>query len=258
MNYIFKEQTHRVTIIRMTHEKKKNSLDKPFRDALKKALRDFESERGSRVAILTGTGNIFCAGGSLSELASGMSAPAGVDYMKDNNEIVRIISHLDKPVIAAINGVAVGAGVSIALACDLTIASNQAVFSLGFNAVGLVPDLGCLYFLPRLIGLQRAKELLYTGGTLKADEAHAKGLIGRVVSPDDLMPSALALAKKISEGPTRSLGLCKSLLLKSTQISLDDVLAYEAFAQAICFQSKDHKEGINAFLEKRPATFTGD
>jgi 2-(1,2-epoxy-1,2-dihydrophenyl)acetyl-CoA isomerase len=258
MNYIIKEQVKTVSIIRMVHEKKKNSLEKEFRDGLKKALYDFGSDKTSRVAILTGTDTIFCAGGSLTELAAGMTVFAGVDYMKDNSEIVRIIANLDKPVIAAINGVAVGAGVSIALACDLTIASSQAIFSLGFNTVGLVPDLGCIYFLPRLIGLQQARALLFTGGTLKADEALKKGLIGQVVASDDLMPAALDLSQRISEGPSRSMGLCKSLLLKSTQLSLDDVLAYEAFAQAICFQSGDHKEGLNAFLEKRPANFSGE
>jgi len=257
MEYVIKEQTDTVSIIRMVYEKKKNSLEKALRDRLKHALKDFESDKRCRVAILTGIGSVFCAGGSLSELAAGMTAVGGVDYMKDNSEIVRIIANLRKPVIAAVNGVAVGAGVSIALACDMSIASRQAVFSLGFNKVGLVPDLGCIYFLPRLIGLRQAKTLLFTGASLSADEALAKGLIGQVVEADDLMPRSLDLARQIAEGPPQSIGLCKSLLLKSMQLSLDDMLAYEAFAQSICFQSDDHKEGVAAFLGKRPANFLG-
>jgi 2-(1,2-epoxy-1,2-dihydrophenyl)acetyl-CoA isomerase len=220
-------------------------------------LRDFGSDEQSRVGIVTGSGKAFCAGGSLNELGEGLTAGAGVEYMKRLNEIILTIHHLEKPLIAAVNGAAVGAGFSMALACDIVIASENAIFSVAFPKVGLVPDLGGIYFLPRIAGLHKAKELYFTGETLKAVKAFEMGFVNHVTAPDELMAFSMKMAARISQGPPKAFAMGKALLNRSGQLCLEDVLAYEAMAQAISFQSEDHREGIVAFREKRVPFFCG-
>lgn len=258
MNAVQVENIGKVTVIKMGLEQRMNALEKPLRDALKAALIGFGSDAGSHVAVLTGAGKAFCAGGSLNELGAGLTAPDGVDYMQDLNEIIRIINNLEKPVIAAVNGAAVGAGFSIALACDMVIASENAIFSVAFARVGLVPDLGGIYFLPRIVGLHKAKELYFTGETLNGRRAFEMGLINHVVAPDELTAFTMEMATRISLGPPRAFALGKSLLNRSLQLTLEDMLFCEAMAQSICFQSDDHSEGIKAFREKRAPEFSGN
>jgi 2-(1,2-epoxy-1,2-dihydrophenyl)acetyl-CoA isomerase len=206
---------------------------------------------------LTGEGKAFCAGGSLRELEGGMRAIAAVDYMKDVSELIVAITKLEKPVIASVNGAAVGAGFSLALACDIVIASDNARFSQTFAKVGLIPDLGGLYFLPRIVGMHKAKELIFTAKMLNATEAFDLGLVNHVVPAEELDAFTMKLAAEIAGGPMKAIALSKSILSKSFQLSLADVLEYEALAQAICMQSDDHKEGIKAFNEKRFPAFSG-
>jgi 2-(1,2-epoxy-1,2-dihydrophenyl)acetyl-CoA isomerase len=257
MNYVVREQVNKVSIIRMDHEKRMNSLEKDFRDELKIRLKEYCEDPKSRVAILTGSGKAFCAGGSLGELSDGMSAEAGVNYMEEISEIVRLITGAGKPIIASVNGAAVGAGFTIAMSCDLVMASRDAIFSLPFLKVGLIPDLGGNYFLPRIVGLHKAKELVFTGETLSGRRAFDMGLVNHVLAPDELMPFSLEMAERIAQGPAKATELSKTLLSKSLDLSLDDVLAYEAIAQAVCFQSADHREGVKAFYEKRAPDFSG-
>ncbi|OPY84368.1 MAG: Carnitinyl-CoA dehydratase [Smithella sp. PtaU1.Bin162] len=234
-----------------------NSLEKNLRTDLKNALRQFRDSTEGRVAILTGQGKAFCSGGSLLELKDGLDASAAVNYMQDANEIIKLIVGCGKPIIAAVNGAAVGAGFNIALACDMVVASTNAVFGQAFAKVGLVPDLGGLYFLPRVVGMHRAKELILTARMVKAEEALQMGIVNRLMTPEELETRVLNMAKDIAEGPAVAYGLGKIILAKTWENNLDDVLQYEAFAQALCMQTADHKEGVKAFYEKRKPEFNG-
>jgi 2-(1,2-epoxy-1,2-dihydrophenyl)acetyl-CoA isomerase len=254
---ILTEKKGHVYIIRLNQPNNMNSLEKGLRTDLKEALTKFSNDSDGRVAILTGQGKAFCAGGSLVELKNGMNAIEGVNYMMDVAEIIQLITSIAKPIIAAVNGAAVGAGFNLALACDMIIASTNAVFSQAFARMGLVPDLGGLYFLPRVIGMHKAKELIFMSKTLKADEALQMGILNRVVATEELDSCVLDIAAKIAEGPAVAFGLGKIILSRSMEQNLRDVLQYEAFAQAVCMQTDDHKEGLKAFYEKRNPVFGG-
>ena len=254
---VITEKKGHVFIIRMNMPGTMNSLEASLRSDLKDALRQFRDDGESRVAVLTGQGKAFCAGGSLVELKAGMNAAEGLEYMRGVNEIIQLIAGINKTIIASVNGAAVGAGFNIALACDLVIASSSAVFGQVFGKVGLVPDLGGLYYLPRVVGMHRAKELILTQRMIKAEEALQMGIVNRVIVAEELEARVLNLAKDIGDGPAIAYGLGKMILAKSWESKLDDVLQLEAFAQAMCMQTEDNKEGINAFYEKRPAVFKG-
>jgi 2-(1,2-epoxy-1,2-dihydrophenyl)acetyl-CoA isomerase len=251
------EQREKVSIIRLNLPQKMNCLDAKLRSDLKSALIGFRDDGESHAAVLTGQGKIFCAGGNLEEIKDGMDAVTGVSHMNDHNEIVTIMANIDKPIIAAVNGAAMGAGFSLVLACDIVIASSGAVFAAVFSKVGLVPDMGFLYFLPRFVGMHRAKELIYTARIVKAEEALQMGIVNRVVNPEELEAHAFDLARKLAGGPAVAFGLGKTILSRSLESNLEDILKYEGHAQAICFESKDHREGVRAFYEKRPPVFIG-
>lgn len=251
------EKMEEICIIRMNLPKSMNALEKSLRDELKLSLNEFNNDGKSRIAILTGSGKAFSAGGSLKELTEGMSAIAGVDYMKDVNEIILSITSIEKPIIACVNGAAVGAGFNIALACDIIIASSNAVFSQVFAKVGLVPDMGGLYFLPRVVGMHKAKELIYTTRMVNAGEALEVGIVNKIVPHEELESYTIEFAKDVARGPVKSFGFAKTILSKSWELSLSDVLQYEAFAQSICMQSNDHREGVQAFYDKRKPDFQG-
>jgi 2-(1,2-epoxy-1,2-dihydrophenyl)acetyl-CoA isomerase len=254
---VFIEKKGAVSIIRMNLPEKLNCLEPVFRDDLKACLRQFEDDAESRVAILTGNGRAFCAGGDLAELGDGMTAVHGVKHMKGCNEIIVMIAGIAKPIIAAVNGAAAGAGFSIAMACDIIIASTAASFMQAFAKVGLVPDMGSLYYLPRVVGMHRAKELIWTAKRIKAEEAMEMGILNRLVAPDDLESEALALAEQLAAGPAFAISLSKTLLVRSLENTLQDMMQYEGLAQPICMQSEDHKEGVRAFYGKRNAMFKG-
>ncbi len=251
------EKHGKVSIISLNLPDKLNSLEPGLREDLKAALRQFRDDAESRVAILTGQGRAFCAGGDLVELEDGMSAVHGVEHMNGCNEIISLIAGIPKPIIAAVNGPAAGAGFSIAMACDLVVASSRATFMQAFTKVGLVPDMGSLYFLPRVVGMHRAKELIWTARKITADEAQQMGIVNQVVDQEELESRALDLAKRIADGPAFAIGLGKVLLSRSLESSLQDIMQYEGLAQSICMQSEDHKEGVNSFYEKRHPVFKG-
>jgi 2-(1,2-epoxy-1,2-dihydrophenyl)acetyl-CoA isomerase len=251
------EKKEAVSIVRMNLPDKLNSLEPVFRDDMKACLRQFEDDAMSRVAILTGNGRAFCAGGDLEEMKDGMTAVHGVTHMKGCNEIIGMIAGISKPIIAAVNGPAAGAGFSIALACDIVIASTAASFMQAFAKVGLIPDMGSLYFLPRVVGMRRAKELIWTARRIKAEEAMEMGILNRLVSPEALESEALALAEELAAGPAFAIGLSKMLLARSLENTLQDMMQLEGLAQSICMQSMDHKAGVKSFYEKRPAVFIG-
>jgi len=167
------------------------------------------------------------------------------------------IADLDKPLIGAINGAAVGAGLSLSLLCDIRLASEKARFGAVWLSVGLVPDVGATYYLPRIVGREKSMELMLSREVIDAREALKIGLVSRVVAPDQLMKDAMELATKIASGPAVAIELTKRSLQRSLTNDLEAQLDYETYAQNICRQTEDHKEGIRAFEEKRKPVFTG-
>jgi 2-(1,2-epoxy-1,2-dihydrophenyl)acetyl-CoA isomerase len=235
----------------MNRPESMNALEYQLRLDLLDCFNKLLESDQARVVILTGSGKAFCAGGDLRELKNGLSVDQARKIALHGNKIILAIRNLEKPVIAAVNGAAFGAGFSIAMACDLIIATEEAKFCQVFIKVGLVPDLGATYFTPRLVGLQKSKELAFTAKIIKADELEKLGVINYVVPHEDLEKQAFDLARQIAEGPALALGLTKKLLNQSWNFSLEDILELEAKTQAGCMQSEDHMEGLAAFYKKR-------
>lgn len=247
-----------VAIIQMNKPKTMNALENELSAELLSAYRDVAADSEIGAVILTGTEKAFCAGGDLKLLSQGFeSAEAGYDYMRSFREMVTLFMNMAKPTIAAVNGFAVGAGFCMALQADLIIASDKAKFGMAFANVGLIPDLAGLYTLPRLVGLQRAKELVFTARTISAAEAKEMGMVNQVVSHEELLAEAVKLAKNLASGPRVALRMAKSVMNNSINMTLEQLLDLEPHAQAICFESQDHKAGVEAFFKKEKAVFTG-
>lgn len=234
-----------------------DQLSFELQDALKQAARD----KDVRVLIITGEGKAFSSGQDLGDLKDRYVPGHVPQFSKDldrrYNPIAKLIFNMDKPVIAAINGVAAGAGCSLALVCDLRIASTNASLIEVFINVALVPDTGSTFTLPRLVGLAKAKELCFTGDKVDAEEALRLGLVNKVVDADQLMDETRALAKKLAAMPSRGLALTKRLLNQSFENDLESQLQAESFAQDTAGKTQDHFEGVSAFLEKRKPKFKG-
>ena len=235
-----------------------NSLTVPMKVELLGALRRVERDTAVRAVILTGAGRAFCAGQDLRERLEPDAAPLGVELRERYNPIIRAIRALPKPILAAINGVAAGAGASLAMACDLRVAADTASFALAFGQVGLVPDSGATWFLPRLVGGTRASELALLGDSVTADDALRLGLVGRVVPAGDLLTEARELAVRLAAGAPRAMALTKRALAGTWDRDLEGALEYEAHLQDMAGRTNDHREGMAAFLEKRPPRFSGE
>ncbi len=208
--------------------------------------------------VITGTGRAFCSGGHISELQSlAESAIRAREGLLKTGKLIMRIAALEKPVIAAVNGTAVGAGCNLALAADIVIASESAVFSEIFVRIGLLPGAGGMFILPRLIGVSNAKRLCFTGDMVNAAEAERMGLVSKVVPAEELEAEALGLAERLAKGPTKAIGLMKTIINRGLSSDLAAVCEYEAQAQAILFQTEDFREGVQAFQEKREPKFQG-
>ena len=234
-----------------------NALTVAVKVALREALERLATDRDVRVVILTGAGRAFCAGQDLAERDQPDAAPLDVELRERYNPIIRALRSMGQPVIAAVNGVAAGAGASLAFACDLRIAAEDARFVLAFGRIGLVPDSGATWFLPRLVGAARAAELTLVGDPVGAEEALRIGLVSRVVPGDQLLAQARELADRIAAGAPMAQALTKGALERAATIDLETALDGEAKLQGIAGASADHAEGLAAFREKRAPRFTG-
>ena len=225
--------------------------------ALKAAGRDDEV----RCLILTGKGRAFSAGEDIQDLRGqyerGENPRLGERLLYKYNPIIRRIRQTPKPIIAAVNGVAAGAGAGMAYSCDIRTASENAKFIQAFIRVGLAPDSGTSFFLPRLIGFAKALELSLTGDELTAKEAEKLGLVAKVTVAEQLMPATLELASKLANGPTKAIGLTKRALNKSIASDLETVLEYESYLQEIAGTTSDHVEAVRAFFERKKPDFKG-
>jgi 2-(1,2-epoxy-1,2-dihydrophenyl)acetyl-CoA isomerase len=234
-----------------------NAINEQLARDLQEGLSYAVREAGVRCIVLTGAGRGFCSGQDLRERPAA-AQPSYLESLRHRyNPVIMRLATVEKPVLAAVNGVAAGAGCSLALACDLRIASEQASFIQVFARVGLVPDSGSTYFLPRLVGLGKAFEMAYLAEPVDAQEALRLGLVNRVVPAEQLMAATMEVARRLAAGPTRAFGLTKRALRYALRAPLEDVLAYEAYLQEVAGATADHREGVAAFLEKRPPRFTG-
>lgn len=223
-------------------------------DALKAAARD----DAARSIVLTGAGRAFSSGQDLAAFQERGEGGSIAEHLRHGyHRVVRQMVTLEKPIVGAINGIAAGAGCGVALAADMRIAADSASFMLAFSRIGLIPDSGVNWFLPRIIGYSRAYEMAITAERVSAATALEWGLANRVVPAEQLPEIAAAVARQLAEGPTLAFGLTKRAMQRGWGMSLDEALEYEAYLQEVAGRSADNREGIAAFLEKRPPNFTG-
>ena len=234
-----------------------NSFNQAMAFSLQKELDYCAQNDEIRTILITGSGKAFCAGQDLSE-ATDPNGPELESIVRDHyNPIILKIRSLEKPVIAAVNGVAAGAGANIALACDLTIAQENASFIQAFSKIGLIPDSGGTYFLPRIIGVQKALALMFTGDKISAKEAEELNMIYKCIPEEDFEDFTLKIAEKMALMPTRAFGLTKKAVNQSLDNTLEQQLNLEEKLQTEAGKTKDFQEGVQAFLEKRKAKFKG-
>lgn len=256
MASILTETAGNVAIIRLNRPDKYNSFNREMALALQSALDAAAADKNIRAIYLTGEGKAFCAGQDLSE-AIDPNGPGIPNIVKEHyNPIIQKIRTIEKPVVCGVNGVAAGAGANIALACDVVVADEKASFIQAFSKIGLIPDSGGTFFLPRLVGFGRASALMMLGDKVSAAEALNMGMIYKVSA--DLAADSLKIAETLSQMPTKGIGLTKRLLNQSMTNTLDQQLDAEGKEQVTAAQSYDYQEGVNAFLEKRQPVFKGE
>jgi len=234
---------------------KVNALSLDLMEGLLAAFKQAERDEKARCVLLTGAGDNFSAGQDITVFGENLDIPFRFHMLRIYNPLILQIRRLEKPVLAAINGICSGAALGIALSCDLRIAAKGARFIVGFTGIGLVPDSAVSLLLPSLIGLGRASEITFSNASISTENALAWGLINRVVKASDLMKEAHSMAVQLARGPIHTMGLAKRLFNKAVLGDLEHVLDYEAHLQEIAGHSPEHREGVQAFLEKRPPKF---
>ena len=248
-----------VATMTLNRPEKMNAMNDKLADELVAAISEINQDDAVRAVIITGAGRAFCAGGDLNLPVFKMAGrPAEIkQFLQKANAIPLGLRSLAKPVIAAVNGIAVGFGHSLVLACDIIIASEEAKFGQAWVNIGYHPDTGSSYFLPRLVGPAKACELIFTGKMIDAREAEKIGMVNQVVPSDALMDTARELALKLASGPSVAIGLAKSCIYHGLQMSMEQALDYELESAIITFHTEDQQEGLKAFFEKRQPKFKG-
>ena len=252
------ETVDAVTTLTLDRADSLNSLTLGLKSELLQAVKSAGRDRAVRAVVITGAGRAFCAGQDLRERMEPDAAPLAVELRQRYNPIIIAMRRLEKPIVAAVNGVAAGAGASLAFACDIRLAAPEASFILAFGRVGLVPDSGATWFLPRLVGTAKALEIALTTEPLSAADAERFGLVARIVPADGLLAEAHALAERLAAGAPRAIALTKRALNRAWDATLEEQLEYEADLQGLAGASEDHAEGVAAFVEKRRPAFTGE
>lgn len=257
-NSILLKIENKVAHITLNRPEVFNSFNREMALSLQEILNQCESNSEVRAIVLTGNGKAFCAGQDLKEVTTPELNPGFKKILEEHyNPIIKQIREIRKPIIGAINGVAAGAGANIALACDIVVAHEKVSFIQAFSLIGLVPDSAGTYFLPRLIGFQKAQALAMLGDKVSAEEAERIGMIYKVIPLDQFQDEVQQLAVKLANMPTKALGMIKELFNASMTNSLDDQLDMESKYQIEAAQSEDYKEGVAAFIEKRKPNFQG-
>lgn len=250
-----------VGVISLNRPQLFNAINDQLSTELLEKLNEASQDDEIRAVVLTGNGKAFCSGQDLNDRSAiqlkGEKISLGDSVRNRYNPIIMALAQMKKPVIAAVNGVAAGAGCSLALACDIRFITPETRFVEAFVRIGLAPDSGSSYFLPRLVGIGRALEIAMTGRDIKADEALQIGLAQRMVESDQLLSETLAFAKQLAEGPTVAIGLTKQAIYKGMELSLEEALEFEAVAQEEAGQTADFLEGIQAFAGKRKPEYRG-
>jgi 2-(1,2-epoxy-1,2-dihydrophenyl)acetyl-CoA isomerase len=259
---IILEKEEGISILTLNRPDRLNAITTQMLKDLPRAIEMVGEDDDAKVLIVTGAGRGFCAGSDVSDrLAARISGVKIEKTRKDMLEpvgyLAYVMQRLDKVMIAAINGTAVGAGLSLTLLCDIRISSETARFGAVWVRVGLIGDVGATYTLPRIVGTSKAIELMTTGDIIDAQEAQRIGLVDKVVPPDELMNTAKTLASKIARGPSVAIELMKRAVYKGINNDLLTQLDFETYAQNLCRQTEDHKEAVKAFLEKREPKFKG-
>ena len=258
MNSILLKKENGVATISLNRPKSYNSFNREMALACQAALDDCANDENIRCVVITGEGKAFCAGQDLVEVTTPEKHPGFKKILEEHYcPIILKIRNMEKPVVAAVNGVAAGAGANIALACDIVIAHEKASFIQAFSAIGLIPDSGGTYILPRLIGWQKAQAIAMLGDKIKAAEAERMGMIYKVFSDEEYTDKINALANKLANMPTKGLALTKRLFNISMNNDLNVQLEAENKLQIEASETADYAEGVNAFLEKRKPVFKG-
>lgn len=258
MSSILFEQVDNLGVIKLNRPDKLNSFNREMALSMQSVLDKCESNDSIRAILIVGEGRAFCAGQDLEEAISSEGPELRKIVEEHYNPIISRLRKIELPIVAAVNGVAAGAGANIALACDIVVATQAASFIQAFSAIGLIPDSGGTFTLPRLVGWQKATALMMLGDKIKADEAERMGMIYKVFENETFMEESMKLAKRLSSMPTVGLGLTKRALNASLTNDMDQQLALEEELQTMAGQTYDYEEGVNSFLEKRRPNFKGE
>lgn len=246
-----------VALLTLNRPEKLNSFTAQMNKEILQACREVAKREDIRALLISGAGKAFCAGEDLGSVSSGLPINHGDVLRERYNPMMLALHQLEKPVVAAVNGAAAGAGMSLALACDFRLASTTASFLEAFVHIGLVPDSGSCYYLPRIVGWAKALELAILGEKISANQAYELGLVTRVVEPEQLMVEAKLFAERLAQMPTTAIGLIKKTMLQGQQSSFEATLEAEGYAQELAGKTRDHQEGVAAFLAKRRPVFQG-